>query len=229
MLDIMLKNFSIAIDGPAGVGKSTVAKGVASVLGYSYIDTGAMYRAVTLLAMENNTDLNDAPALVKLVCDVNFDIINSIGKNIIVIVNGVDVSQKIRTPLVTQNVSKVASVPGVRKILVDIQKKMACNGSVVMEGRDIGTVVIPDAEFKFFLVASPHERARRRAKDFEKMGFPVNLEKLTEEIETRDYFDSTRETNPLRPAEDAYLIDCNGVTVEQVINMILKRVSGDLH
>lgn len=223
----MINNFSIAIDGPAGVGKSTVAKGVASVLEYNYIDTGAMYRAVTLLAMENNTDLNDAPALVKLVSDIKFDIINSIGKNILL--NGVDISQKIRTPLVTQNVSKVASVPGVRKALVDIQKKMACNGSVVMEGRDIGTVVIPDAEFKFFLVASPQERARRRAKDFEKMGFPVNLEKLTEEIETRDYFDSTRQTNPLRPAKDAYMIDCNGLTLEQVINMIVKKVTGDLH
>ncbi|MFZ5632695.1 MAG: (d)CMP kinase [Bacillota bacterium] len=221
----MPKKFSIAIDGPAGAGKSTVARGVASVLGYRYVDTGAMYRAVTLSALERNIDLDDGRALSELANKAKIDIIENSGENILVLLNGVDVSEKIRDPLVTKNVSRVASVPGVRKALVAAQRAMAANGGVVMEGRDIGTVVIPDAPYKFYIVASACERARRRARDYEKMGLRVNMEKLIADIERRDRIDSSREVDPLRPAEDAQIIDCTGMTADEVINLIVKRVT----
>lgn len=221
----MTSKYTIAIDGPAGAGKSTVARGVAWLLNYKYVDTGAMYRAVTLLALEKNVDLNDDRALSELANSAKIDIIEGKGKNIILLLNGEDVSEKIRSPQVTQNVSRVASVPGVRKVLVAAQSNMALSGGVVMEGRDIGTVVIPNADFKFYIVASALERARRRAGDLEKMGFQVDLEKLTREIETRDYLDSSRETNPLKPADDALIIDCTGLTAGEVIDIIVKRVT----
>jgi len=208
---------SIAIDGPAGAGKSTVAKGVASTLGYRYIDTGAMYRAVTLEALVRGIDTNDPRSLCQLANNTKIDIIESDGKNIRVILNGRDVTEEIRSPSVTENVSNVSKVPGVRQVLVEAQRDM--------EGRDIGTVVLQDAEYKFFLVASAEERARRRARDFEKMGFAVNIEKLTEDIEKRDYIDSNREVNPLRAAVDARVIDCTGMTAGEVIIYIVNTVT----
>lgn len=220
-----MPKYTIAIDGPAGAGKSTVARGVASALNYKYVDTGAMYRAVTLLALEKNADLTDDRALSELANSAKIDIIEDKGKNIIVLLNGENVSEKIRSPLVTQNVSRVASVPGVREVLSAAQSGMAAGGGVVMEGRDIGTVVIPNADYKFYIVASPRERARRRAGDLEKLGFQVDLDKLAQEIETRDYMDSSREINPLRPADDALLIDCTGLTAEEVTDIIVKRVT----
>jgi len=216
---------SIAIDGPAGAGKSTVAKGVASTLGYRYIDTGAMYRAVTLEALVRGIDTNDPRSLCQLANNTKIDIIESDGKNIRVILNGRDVTEEIRSPSVTENVSNVSKVPGVRQVLVEAQRDMARGESVVMEGRDIGTVVLQDAEYKFFLVASAEERARRRARDFEKMGFAVNIEKLTEDIEKRDYIDSNREVNPLRAAVDARVIDCTGMTAGEVIIYIVNTVT----
>lgn len=221
----MPREYTVAIDGPAGAGKSTVARGAALVLGYKYVDTGSMYRAVTLLALEKNVDLNDHRALSELAYNAKIDIIEGGGKNIIVLLNGKDVTEKIREPMVTGNVSRVASVPGVRKVLSAAQSAMAAEGGVVMEGRDIGTVVMPDADYKFYIVASARERACRRARDLEKMGYRVDLEKLTEEIETRDYLDSSREFNPLRPAGDAEIIDCTGLTAEEVIGLIVKRVT----
>ncbi|MFZ5651109.1 MAG: (d)CMP kinase [Bacillota bacterium] len=218
--------YSIAIDGPAGAGKSTVAKGVASALGYRYVDTGAMYRAVTLLALKRNININDEQSLSELANNAKIDIIEKNGKNISVFLNGEDVSEEIRSPLVTENVSGVAKSPGVRKAMVQAQRKMALGGGVVMEGRDIGTVVLTDAPFKFFLVASAEERAGRRAKDFEKMGFPVNIEKLTEDIKKRDYIDSNREVDPLRPAADARVVDCTGLTAGYVVNLIVNIVEG---
>lgn len=220
-----MPKYTIAIDGPAGAGKSTVARGVASALNYKYVDTGAMYRAVTLLALEKNADLTDDRALSELANSAKIDIIEDKGKNIIVLLNGENVSEKIRSPLVTQNVSRVASVPGVREVLSAAQSGMAAGGGVVMEGRDIGTVVIPNADYKFYIVASPRERARRRAGDLEKLGFQVDLDKLAQEIETRDYMDSSREINPLRPADDAFLIDCTGLTAKEVTDIIVKRVT----
>lgn len=216
---------SIAIDGPAGAGKSTVARGVAAALGYKYIDTGAMYRAVTFSALENNIDIGDHRLLTELANNTKIDIIDNSGENINVLLNGVDVSQKIREPLITKNVSRVASVPGVRKALVTAQRAMAAGGGVVMEGRDIGTVVIPEAQFKFYITASAVERAARRARDYQNMGLEVDMEKLIADIEKRDHMDSSREADPLRPAGDAEIIDCTCLTAEEVIALIVKRVT----
>jgi cytidylate kinase len=183
-----------------------------------------MYRAVTLMALELNIDVNDDEALTELANNAKIDIIENSGEYT-VLLNGADVSEKIRSPRVTSNVSRVASVPGVRKALVKAQKAMAGSGGVVMEGRDIGTVVIPEAEFKFFLVASARERARRRAKDYEKLGYPADIEKLTAEIEKRDYIDSHRAHDPLRPAHDAEILDCSEITAGELVNIIVKKIT----
>jgi len=217
--------YSIAIDGPAGAGKSTVARGVARALGYRYVDTGAMYRAVTLKALDQNVDLDDGEALTGLAINTTIDIIEDKGKNITVLMDGRDVSEGIRDPRVSRNVSRVARVEGVRRVLADAQSVMAASGGVVMEGRDIGTVVIPQADFKFYIVASPLERARRRARELEAKGHQVNLEELAGEIEARDFMDSSREVNPLRPAGDAVFIDCSEMTAEEVVSFIVKRVT----
>ncbi len=221
----MQRKYTIAIDGPAGAGKSTVAREVAAALNYRYVDTGAMYRAMTLLALEKNADLNDQRGLTELAISAKIDIIEDRGKNIKILLNGEDVSEKIRDPLVTRNVSRVAGVSGVRKVLSEAQAAMAAGGGVVMEGRDIGTAVIPDADYKFYIEASPMERARRRAADLENQGFSVDLEKLAGEIEARDYMDSHREVNPLRPADDALIIDCTDMAAEEVTGLIIKRVT----
>ena len=221
----MPAKYSIAIDGPAGAGKSTVARGVAQALGYRHVDTGAMYRAVTLLALETKVDLNDDLALGELANNAKIDIIEGRGKNTTILLNGKDVSEKIRDPRVSRNVSRVASVPAVREVLAAAQSAMAADGGVVMEGRDIGTVVIPGADFKFFIVASGRERAKRRALELENMGFTVDLEKLTEEIKARDFSDSSREVNPLRPAADAKVIDCTAMTAVEVIDIIVNIVN----
>lgn len=222
----MSGKYSIAIDGPAGAGKSTVAKGVASALGFRYIDTGAMYRAVTLLALKRNIGINDEQTLSELAKNAKIDIIDNNGSNVTVLLNGEDVTGEIRSPLVTENVSAVSAVAGVRKALVQAQRNMALGGGVVMEGRDIGTVVLTDAGFKFFLVASAEERARRRAIDFEKMGFSVDMAKLTEDIKKRDYLDSSREVDPLKPAPDARVIDCTGLSAGEVVDLIVNIVEG---
>ena len=221
----MSGRFSIAIDGPAGAGKSTVARGVARLLGYRYIDTGAMYRAVTLLALEENININDTETLCKLVKNAIIDIIDNNDKGTTVLLNGVDVSEKVRGPLVTKYVSDVSKVSGVRSVLVNSQRKMAVSGGVVMEGRDIGTAVLPEAEYKFYIIASAQERAKRRARDFENMGLTVDLDQLTEDIQKRDFIDSSREINPLRPAEDAKIIDCTGMSAEEVIRELVAIIT----
>ncbi|MHB8919294.1 MAG: (d)CMP kinase [Desulfocucumaceae bacterium] len=221
----MPAKYSIAIDGPAGAGKSTVARKVAQALGYRHIDTGAMYRAVTLLALESKVDLKDDLALGELANNAKIDIIEGRGENTTILLNGKDVSEQIRDPRVSGNVSRVASVRAVREVLAAAQSAMAAGGGVVMEGRDIGTVVIPGADFKFFIVASGRERARRRSLELENMGFTVDLNKMTAEIEARDYADSTREVNPLRPAADAQVIDCTAMTAGEVIELIINIVS----
>jgi cytidylate kinase len=224
----MAGKINIAIDGPAGSGKSTVARGVAGALGYAYVDTGAMYRAVTLLAMEKNVSLDHYEALTQLAKLAKIDIINNSAGNVTVLLNGTDVSEAIRTPEVTKRVSDVAKVPGVRAVLVAAQKKMALTGGVVMEGRDIGTVVLTDAPFKFYIVASARERAARRSGDLQRMGFKVDIDELAEEIRRRDSIDSSREVDPLKPAGDAVIIDSTGMTAEEVIAVIVKTVTEGL-
>ncbi len=215
----------IAIDGPAGAGKSTVARTVAKKLGFIYLDTGAMYRAITLAALRRNVDLHDDELLEKLTLSVKLDIKNEDGdgENVIYL-DGEDVSQAIRSPQVSRNVSYVASSPRVRRIMADLQRRFGSRGRVVMDGRDIGTHVMPDAEYKFFLTASLQERARRRKTELAAKGESITLPSMMEEIAARDKIDSERECAPLRAAEDAIHIDTTELTIEQVIEAVIDQV-----
>lgn len=215
----------IAIDGPAGAGKSTVARMVAQQLGLAYLDTGAMYRAVTLAALRNNVDMQDAAALAQLTGKIHLDIQNhgTEGQNVIYL-DGEDVSSDIRSPEISRYVSYVARCPQVRNRMVDQQRKIGSRGGVVMDGRDIGTHVMPDADYKFYLTASLEERARRRAGELSDGGEQVELTQMAREIAARDKIDSERECSPLRPADDSISIDTTDMTIEQVIATIVEKV-----
>ncbi len=216
----MPKRLIVAIDGPAGSGKSTSAKFVAKKLGYLYIDTGAMYRAVTYLAMENNV-LQDNEAVIKIAksSDINLKFIDGVTH---VSVDGNDITDKIRTPEVNSNVSEISKIKEVREALVEKQQEYAKrNGGVVMEGRDIGTVVLPNADVKIFLTASIEERAKRRTKEFEEKGISISLKEVEDNIRQRDVIDSTRDVSPLVKAPDAVEVDTSRVTIEQQVEIIL--------
>lgn len=217
---------NIAIDGPAGAGKSTVAKLLAEKLGYVYVDTGAMYRAVTLQALMDKIDMGDETNLTRIAESVDLAFKIDESGNTRIFLNGIDVSQQIRTPEVTRNVSLVSRVPGVRRKMTQLQREMGAAGGVVMEGRDIGTQVLPDAEMKFFLTASVEERARRRHAELIQRGFAVSYAEVFKDIARRDEIDSHRALAPLKPASDAETIDCTGMTAEQVVDTIAARVSG---
>lgn len=216
----MVHAVSIAIDGPAGAGKSTVAKMVAKRLGFSYIDTGAMYRAVTLQAMREGINWDDDGALTALAERVNIGLLTGRDGELQVLLDNVDVTEAIRNQEVNRNVSLVARAPGVRKRLAGLQRVMAVNGGVVMEGRDIGTAVLPQAEYKFFLTASPEERAKRRLKDLLAKGYQLDQQQVIKEIRERDRIDSEREVDPLKPAPGAIVIDSSLLSAEQVVNVI---------
>ncbi len=209
----------IAIDGPAGSGKSTVAKCIADRLKITYLDTGAMYRAVTLVALQEKVNLEDAAALKDIVDHINLKISPGI-----IVVNGIDGSEAIRTPEVTQNVSYVAKDAYVRAKMVELQQQIAGNQSVVMDGRDIGTHVLPNAKYKFFLVASSEERAKRRIVDLRSKGFDTTLEALIAEIDARDKIDSEREVAPLTQASDAKRIDTTFMCIDEVVDTILGEI-----
>lgn len=208
------KRVIVAIDGPAGAGKSTVAKAVAERLGYLHVDSGAMYRTIALLAVENQIDPSDHNKLVPLASHA--DIVLRGGT---VLLNGRDVTAEIRRPEVSRAASKVSAIPGVRRALVALQQDYANESSVVMEGRDIGTVVYPHAQVKIYLDATPEIRARRRVA--EEGG---DYEQVLREIRERDDRDATRPDSPLRQAEDAYFLDSSGMDREQVITEILRIV-----
>jgi CMP/dCMP kinase len=211
---------AIAIDGPAGSGKSTIAKAVAEKFGYIYIDTGAMYRAITLKALTNSISLEDKPQLTRLAMETNikleYERVNQSSK-LRVLMDGKDVSETIRGLEVTNNVSVVAAIAGVRIAMVKLQQQMASSGGVVMDGRDIGTVVLPMAELKIFLTASVAERSKRRWLELKEKGITVSLPELEEQICNRDYFDSHREVDPLCQAEEAILLDTTDLDIDQVI------------
>lgn len=213
------KRLRIAIDGPASAGKSTVAKILAKDLGYIYCDTGAMYRALTYMAMENNISIDDEAGLVQLLQDmtITFDPSAEIQK---VFVNGKEVTDEIRQSDVTNGVSAVSAHQAVRVELVKRQQEIAKTGGIVMDGRDIGTAVLPDAEIKIFLVASVTERAERRFKENQTKGITTALEVLQQEIADRDYKDSTRKVSPLLQAEDAILVDTTSLSIEGVVAKI---------
>lgn len=217
------RNLVVAIDGPAGAGKSTVARQVSKDLGYIYIDTGAMYRALTVKALRQGITLSDEAALTRLAKETKIRLTYQDYTQAI-IMDGEDVSVEIRTPQVSQNVSLVARVPGVRTEMVILQRKLAENGGVVMDGRDIGTFVLPEAECKIFLTASARERALRRARDLEASGYEVDIDELEKEIATRDQIDSTREMAPLQQAADAILMDTSDMSFNEVVDKIKEYI-----
>ncbi|MDN4527613.1 (d)CMP kinase [Fictibacillus fluitans] len=220
----MNKKLKIAIDGPAGAGKSTVAKLVADQLSYIYIDTGAMYRALTYKALASNSNLHDGSVLQSLLKETEIELeITESGQA--VILDGKNVSEEIRSAEVTNNVSFVATPQQVREEMVHRQQKLAAQGGVVMDGRDIGTHVMPDAELKVFLVASVEERAKRRFEENRNKGYETNLEQLKEEISLRDKRDSEREFAPLKKADDAIELDTTSMSIQDVVNEILHLVS----
>ena len=224
----MTENIIIAIDGPAGAGKSTVAKLIAEKLGLLYIDTGAMYRALTLSVLRQQIDLANETIvneimITKLAESLIIELPDSPAENK-VLLNGEDVSEAIRNPEISRNVAIIAKIPGVRKTMVNLQKALAKKGRVVMEGRDIGNKVLPGAGYKFFLTASAQERAQRRYIELTNKGYQVDLNELVQEITQRDYIDSTRKSDPLIPAKDAIIIDSTAMNLEQVLDFILSTV-----
>lgn len=219
----MGKKLSIAIDGPAAAGKSTVAKIVAKKKSFLYIDTGAMYRAITYAAIKNKIDLSDESQLASLLKRTTIELVADSGVQK-VFLNNDEVTDEIRTDEVSNQVSLVASHGEVRESLVARQRKMAEQGGVVMDGRDIGTHVLPDAEVKIFLLASVQERAKRRFEENMKKGYDVNYDILVEEIAKRDKLDSEREISPLRKADDAIEIDTTSLSIQEVAEQILQIV-----
>ncbi|HEY9712268.1 MAG TPA: (d)CMP kinase [Chroococcales cyanobacterium] len=217
------KALQIAIDGPAGAGKSTVAKRVADELGYLYIDTGAMYRAVTWLARERGISFEDHEAIAHLAedCKIELEPGDSIEK-IHVFVDGKEITSEIRSPEITRLVSTLSTIGAVRERLVDQQRQMAQKGGVVLDGRDIGTVVLPDANLKIFLTASAEVRAHRRLHELKETGVQADYQTLLQEIIERDHRDSTRTIAPLCMAEDAILILTDHMTVDEVVRHICK-------
>ncbi|SER44957.1 (d)CMP kinase [Salipaludibacillus aurantiacus] len=215
----MKTEMNIAIDGPAGAGKSTVAKLLAEKLSFVYVDTGAMYRALTWYALENNVDVNNEGILNELLKESDIELVNESG-SLKIKMNQKDISEDIRSSEVTNNVSYVAKHEKIRKEMVRKQQKLAQKGGVVMDGRDIGTAVLPAAEVKVFLTASVEERAKRRHEEHLSKGLPSDLALLKEEIAKRDQIDSEREFAPLKKAEDAIELDSTSMTIHEVVDRI---------
>ncbi|HAG07148.1 MAG TPA: (d)CMP kinase [Peptococcaceae bacterium] len=213
----------IAIDGPAGAGKSTVAREVARRLGLTYIDTGAMYRAVALLALRQGVNMDDFSGLAAVARKSNVAFIET-PNGYRTYLNGEDVTEAIREPAVSRVVSLVARVPELRRHLVQTQRQMAAKGGIVMEGRDIGTCVLPWADRKFFITASVEERARRRYEELLSRGVQVSLQELISEIEERDRLDRSRAVAPLVAAADALVIDTTGRSVREVVDLVVREV-----
>ena len=217
----------IAIDGPAGSGKSTIAKLVAKDMGLVYLDTGAMYRLVTLKALNEgilgNDGLNELDKIKKLLDDLNIDI-----RGNGFYLDDVDVSEEIRKPVVSENVSDVAAIREVREKMVDLQRKFSESKNVILDGRDIGTVVFPNADLKIFLVADARERAKRRHRELIEKGENVEIEEIYENILKRDKIDSTRKESPLKKAKDAVEVDTTSKSIEEVKNEILRMVNSNI-
>jgi len=213
----------IAIDGPAASGKSTSAKLLAKELGYLYLDTGAMYRCIAFSILENKIDISNQDSLTKFL--KNFEIeLKKTNNNLSFFVNGKNVTNKIRKSDVSQKVSEVSAIPIIREYMVRIQRSFTKNNSCVMEGRDIGTVVFPNAEFKFFFIASDEVRAKRRQLELESLGEKKSLVNLMHEIKKRDKFDSERGHSPLRKAFNAIEVDTTNMTIDEQVNFMLRKI-----
>ena len=217
-----MKKLAIAIDGPAGAGKSTIAKEISKRLGIIYLDTGAMYRAVGLNVLWHDADCKDREAVIALLPETKVEVVYEEGMQKIYLC-GRDVTDLIRTPQVSAAASDVAVIPEVRRKLVELQREIAQNQSVVMDGRDIGTYVLPGADFKFFVTASAKERAKRRYLELCAKGYDKPVEEIEQEIIERDRNDSSRDFAPLKQAEDAILVDTTHMGVEEVIKTILEQ------
>ena len=215
-----MKKLVVAIDGPAAAGKSTVAKMVAKKIGATYIDTGAMYRAVTYFALSQNIDPKDESAVVSLLPKLKLDI----KEDERIFLNGTDVTKQIRSIEVNDNVSYVASYKDIRLALVDIQRKMSESISVVMDGRDIGTYVLPNADIKIFQVASVGTRALRRYKENISKGIQCELEDIEIGLKKRDHIDSTRTFAPLKPADDSIVLDTSNLSIEEAVDAVIKII-----
>ncbi len=223
------KLLRIAIDGPAGAGKSTVARQVAQKLGYLYVDTGAMYRAVTWLVLEKGLDRTDGKAIAKAAKDSHIRLVpgddSSDGK-VQVFIDGQDITNKIRTPQVTELVSPLSSLPAIRRLLVEQQRELSKSGGIVLDGRDIGTVVVPDADVKVFLTASAEVRAKRRKRELHEQGIFVDYDALLADINARDRRDETRADSPLKQAEDAVVIISDNMTIDDVVSAVVRLCEG---
>jgi len=218
------KTLIITIDGPAGAGKSTVAKHLAGRLKFYYLDTGAMYRALTLKAIRLGTDLENEQVLEDLSKATKIDLINN-NSETKVLLDGEDVSEEIRSNDVTNKTFYVAQKPKVRQIMVGWQRAIGKNKNVVVEGRDLGTVVFPGAQHKFYLDAKINERSKRRIKELRDKGHNVDADRLTEELKDRDHKDLTRDFGPLKKAEDAIFIDSTDLTIDEVIDKMMKHIN----
>ena len=214
-----MKEFIVTVDGPAGSGKSTIAKIIAKKYGFTYLDTGAMYRMIALYALENSIDLQDSKAIETMLKNTKLDIVGNQ-----FFLNGKDVSDEIRTPRVSAIVSPVSAIKEVRVKLVDLQREISKGKSVILDGRDIGTVVFPSGDVKIYLVASPEERAKRRLKEYEEKGVEADYESVLASIKERDFIDSTRKEIPLKKAEDAHEIDSSTMSIDEVVEVISKYI-----
>jgi cytidylate kinase len=220
----------VTIDGPSGAGKSTISKLLASRLHYTYLDTGAMYRVVGLQVERSGLDLGEEGArekLAQLLAGLDLELApGDEGKETRAFLNGEDVSDAIRTPEMAMVASRASAEPEVRKKLTEMQRKIGTNGAIVAEGRDMGTIVFPDAMHKFFLDASPEERAKRRQKQLEESGQKIEFQELLAQIQKRDRDDSSRSLAPLHPAEDAVIIDSSEMNIDEVVSFMLAAVNG---
>lgn len=214
---------NIAVDGPAGAGKSTISRAAAKTLGFIYVDTGALYRTVALNVIRNGESLDDVQAIISVLPSTDISLKFEDGQQKVMLGNE-DVSDLIRTPEVSMGASKVSAVPEVRDFLFELQQKIARENNCVMDGRDIGTVVLPNAQLKVFLTASPEERARRRCKEFLEKGEQVSFDEVLRDIEQRDYNDSHRAIAPLKQADDAVLLDTSNLNLEESIQALTRLI-----
>ncbi len=214
-----MSSVNIAIDGPAGAGKSTVAKGVAKKLGFIYVDTGALYRAIGVYAIRNEVDTKDADGVGALLGDIKVEL-KFVDGTQRVFLNDEDVSEAIRTPEASMAASNVSAIPKVRAFLLDLQRDIAKKNNCLMDGRDIGTVVLPDAQIKIFMTADVEERAMRRYKELQEKGINDSYEQVLKEMKERDFQDSNRPIAPLKPAEDSMIFDSTGHTLQESIDKL---------
>ena len=217
----------IAIDGPAGAGKSTVAKILAQRLSFLYIDTGAIYRALTLKVLQEKIDIKDTAKIIEAAFRSSVDLINNPDGSLKVLLDGRDVSQEIREPLITRFVSDIARIKGVREVMLKLQRRFAKLGNCVLDGRDIGTVVFPNADKKFYIDADFKERVRRRHKELNDLGQDVTTKDVEADLANRDKIDSTRDVAPLKKADDAVYIDTTKLSIEEVVERLLKEIKED--